>query len=218
MTRHEKFQDSNALIEISRQLKVAASLPTAPTASVAGVSTVPGGSPRHQSTQVVKKFKRLAFQQSKTANHLSASKRSATVSASSSPGKKAKKVSQTDDTQDPIGSLNTDPQPLKPRKAGGGAQPVTSATHEPAAMQHSLLAPSKQDFSAWFASSYTQAFAEELTAMREGHDMSQSQLKLLLRTLQLGSSSYDVSDRGILSQVKQSTDQSVSGAHVAVWM
>ena len=224
MTRREKFQDSNALIQLSRQLTAAAKSPAASaqvgltslqhkqhnTGVTVGIGipsspppeTVAVRTPASQATQQTnRKGKRPASQQP-TGDTL--------VEDKVHPGKDRKLTPTAE---------------MEERHHSNDMKQCSDKTH------HSIQAANSQQvdasvrttaasdkFTSWYTSTYTQVFAEELAAMPEGQDMSQSQLKLLQRVLSLGSSSFGTQHQSVLSQVTHPASQCAVGGHVSAWL
>ena len=228
MTRREKFQDSNALIQISRQLKAAAKLPAA--SAQEGLTSLRN---KHETAVAVDgeapsslQPERLVLTNSSspaTQQTYRKGKRPAacqltgdTSLDNKSHSGKARKLTPTVDMKKSHHSNDLKTQPLG--ETHHASQAANSQQVAASVRTTDAAATLSHQFSAWYTSTYTQVFAEELAAMREGQDMSQSQLKLLSRVLHLGSSSFGIQHHSVLSQVAQSAGQCTVEGHVSAWL
>ena len=221
MTRREKFQDSNALINISRQLKAAAVLPAVtsdiasnpqqrPTITNTGVQS--GTSLREGTVQAADKPKPRVSREAANTR---------TAGNEEGRSRKARKVTGTNDIHRKPSSDDRKKQHSHSVDSSDHNESSQAAKRANAEAQLSVKAavlPASEQCALWYTSSYTQAFAEELAAMHEGHNMSQSQLKLLLRVLKLGGSSFLVQHQNMLAQLVQPTNACAVRTTVAAWL
>ena len=223
MTRREKFQDSNALVHISRQLKAAAVLPAVtsdiasnqqrPTFTNTGVQNVTAL--REGTVQAADKLKPRTSRQA-------ANKRTgATSEIEEGRSRKARKVEGMNDIQRKPSNDDRKTQHLHSVDASGhndSGQAAKLANSEAQLIVKAAVLPASEQCALWYTSSYTQAFAEELAAMHEGQNMSQSQLKLLLRVLKLGGSSFLMQHQNMLAQLVQPANACAVRTTVAAWL
>ncbi|DBA78882.1 TPA: hypothetical protein ACH3X1_008767 [Trebouxia sp. C0004] len=218
--RHDKFQDSNALIQLSRQLQAAHAADLLATARH-GASHPLGAPPKRQSTGEVpgvspsKRQKLQHVAQESTVIRASRGKQVSKTDMASIP---AVTPQQQVSSADQHTSMVDKGQPalnLRAKQAAAASKPNQKATTP---HPHRYTEPTKHgSFADWYSAMCTDVFADELSALHTTQDSSHAQPSLILRCIKLHATIFGEQQQGILTQ--QGASQQTQGhIHVSCWL